>query len=84
MTKDQTASVTGPVSGGNRGWPFGATILDVEASGYREAEYFLEGTATRYQSANGTELEKDGHWQVEAAGTADFKTRLRRSRSDPA
>ena len=40
--------VTGPISGGARGWPFGASSLDVAALGYTEAEYLLEGVATRY------------------------------------
>ena len=41
--------VTGPVTGGSKGWPFGASMLDVAAFGYTEAEYLLEGTAVRYQ-----------------------------------
>jgi hypothetical protein len=68
--------VTGPVSGGRRGWAFGASLLDVSSFGYTEAEYLLEGTATRYRLAPGTELTRDGHWQVEPAGEAPFRTRM--------
>ncbi len=68
--------VTGPVTGGRRGWPFGASLLDVASYGYTEAEYLLEGTATRYRLAPGTELSRDGHWQAEPAGEAPFRTRM--------
>lgn len=68
--------VTGPVSGGSRGWPFAASMLDLAALGYEEAEYFLEGTATRYRLAPGTELTFDGHWTAEPAGEAPYRTRM--------
>lgn len=68
--------VTGPVTGGNKGWAFGASMLDVSAYGYTEAEYLLEGTASRYRLAPGTELTRDGHWRVEPAGEAPFRTRM--------
>src|SRR5215207_2828535 len=71
-----TPSLTGPITGGARGRPFGGPLLDLGRYGYREEEYFLEGTATRYRPAPGTELGRDGHWQVEPAGTAPYKTRL--------
>lgn len=69
------AVVSGPVEGG-RGWAFGATTQDVAALGYAEAEYFLEGSATRYRPVPGTELGPDGLWQAEPAGEALFKTRF--------
>lgn len=68
--------VTGPVRGGNRGWPFAASMLDVAAYGYGEAEYLLEGTATRYRLSPGTQLTRDGRWRVEAAGAAPYRTRM--------
>ena len=68
--------VTGPITGGTRGWPFGASTLDVSALGYVEAEYFLEGTATRYKLAPGAELRRDGHWDAVSAGEAPFRTRM--------
>src|SRR4051812_22310611 len=68
--------VGGPVRGGRHGWPFGGPAVDLDHYGYREDEFFLEGTATRYQLAAGTELTRDGRWEVEPAGTAPYKTRL--------
>src|SRR5687768_39737 len=68
--------VTGPVTGGSRGWPFGASMLDVAAYDYTEAEYLIDGTATRYGLAPGTELSRDGRWQVEPTAEAAFRTRM--------
>jgi len=77
--------VTGPVTGGKRGWPFAASMLDVAGYGYTEAEYLLEGTAVRYRLAPGAELSRDGKWHVEPAGEAPFRTRMLVYRpSDPA
>lgn len=71
-----TAALTGPVSGGVRGWPFGRPMGDLSAHGYREDEFFLEGTATRYRPRRGVELDRDGRWDVEPAETTAYKTRL--------
>lgn len=68
--------VTGPVTGGSRGWPFGASMLDLAHLGYSEEEYLLGGTATSYRLAPGAELSREGHWDVEPAGEAPFKTRM--------
>ena len=76
--------VTGPIAGGSRGHPFAASMLDVSAYGYTEAEYLLEGTATRYGLAPGTQLTRDGHWRAEPAGTASFRTRMLVYRPDDA
>lgn len=69
-------TVSGPLTGGRRGWPFGASMLDVSKYGYAEAEYLLEGIATRYRLAPGAELSRDGRWAVEPAGEAPFRTRM--------
>jgi hypothetical protein len=69
-------TVSGPVTGGSRGWPFAASTLDVANLGYTEAEFFLEGIATRFKLAPGTELTRDGRWSVEPAGEAPFRTRM--------
>ncbi len=85
MTELRRALVSGPVTGGVHGWPFGAPVVDLPARGYRMDEFFLEGEATRYLPAPGTELTGDGRWRVEPAGTTPFKTRLVVIRpSDPA
>jgi hypothetical protein len=67
--------VSGPIVGG-RGRPFAASMLDVAAYGYTEVEYLLEGSASRFRLASGAKLTRDGHWRVEAAGTAPFRTRM--------
>lgn len=70
------ATVTGPISGGDKGWPFAASMSDVKALGYIEEEYFLEGTATSFATAPGTTFGPDGLWQVVPKDEAPFKTRF--------
>ena len=70
------STIYGPVTGGDKGWPFGASMTDASAEGYSEAEYFIEGDATRYQLSDRAELSHDGHWEVESAGIAPFRTRF--------
>ena len=41
--------VTGPVSGGQHGRPFGASTRDLSAEGYVEEEYFFSGQAPVYK-----------------------------------
>ncbi|MCB1647050.1 MAG: hypothetical protein KDI36_16435 [Pseudomonadales bacterium] len=72
----QTATVTGPVTGGKFGWPFAASLQDVAQLGYIEEEYFLAGSAKRYRDINDSLSRRDGHWQAEEAGEAPFKTRM--------
>ena len=68
------ATLTGPVTGGERGNPFGA--VDATDQGYVTEEYFLAGSATAYELAEG-EHTPDGLWKTRpAADKADFKTRL--------
>jgi hypothetical protein len=68
------STVTGPVVGGTRGWPFGAATIDLDGVGYVEAEYFLEANATRYRPVG--ELGSDGRWTAEAGDSMPFRTRL--------
>ena len=77
--------ITGPIKGGSHGWAFGGPVLDFDAYGYTSEEFFLEGTASRYQPVDGTTLDRDGKWSVEACETQPFKTRFVVYRpSDPA
>lgn len=69
------ATLTGPVTGG-KGWPFAAPATDLDALGYRADEYFFEGEAVRYAPVAGTELGRDGRWQVEPVGGAPYKSRM--------
>jgi hypothetical protein len=65
-----------PLSGGARGWPFGRTVRDLERYGYVEEEYLIEGEATRYVPESETALGRDGRWEVTAADTVSFRTRM--------
>ena len=67
-------SVSGPITGGERGAPFAA--VDVADQGYVTAEYFLEGEATEVELADGGHGE-DGQWNTRpAAAKADYRTRM--------
>jgi hypothetical protein len=68
--------VSGPVTGGEKGWPFGRPSRDFDAVGYREEEYFLEGTATSFRPRPATDLDWRGRWEVEPADTAPYRTRF--------
>lgn len=68
--------VTEPRVAGSRGYPFGLTLVDLDAHGYRADEYFLEGVASRYRQAAGTDLGVDGRWSAEPSGTAPYRTRV--------
>ena len=68
--------ISGPVIGGNYGWPFAKSMLDVTSYGYEEAEYFIEGEATSYRQVDGTEWGRDGKWQAEPDMSSPYKTRL--------
>jgi Alpha/beta hydrolase domain len=70
------ARVSGPVTDGTRGWAFGGPTSDLAAAGYEQQEYFLEGDAVRYGPVPGTQLGRDGRWQVEPVETSPFKTRM--------
>jgi Alpha/beta hydrolase domain len=66
----RTASptVTGPIRGGRRGWPFGAFC------GYLEEEYFIAGQAMRFAPVGA--LGQEGRWSVEPTPPAPYKTRI--------
>lgn len=71
------ATITGPVVGGSRGWPFGAPDLaEVQAHGYVMEEFFVEGTATRYRARPGATPGIDRKWDTEPSRSAPYKTRL--------
>jgi len=67
-------TLSGPVTGGERGSPFAA--VDVADQGYLTEEYFLEGQAAGYELAEGTHT-LDGRWRTrQAENKAAFRTRL--------
>jgi Alpha/beta hydrolase domain len=67
--------VSGPVTTG-KGWAFGGPTVDLAQFGYRQDEFFVEGTARRYAQLQGTELGWDGRWQLEPTGSAPYATRI--------
>jgi len=48
--------------------------FDLQTVGYRQSEYFLEGTASAFTNLN--ELQPDGQWQVEPGEQAAYRTRI--------
>ena len=68
------ATLSGPITGGERGAPFAA--VSVADRGYLVEEYFLEGEATAYELADGTQG-ADGKWTTRTSSDkADFRTRM--------
>lgn len=71
--------VTGPLAG----TPVTTSRVALPPSGYVEQEFFVRGTATRYVQAGN--WGSDGRWDVTAAATAPYQTRiLVRRPADPA
>ena len=66
--------VSAPVTGGERGQPFGGFAAGAAPAGYSEEERFLSGSATSYEKVGtwGT----DGAWRVSPKSTAAYKVRL--------
>ena len=54
--------------------PYGTPAIDLAAMGYAVEEYYLEGTTVAYEYL--TNPAPDGHWEAEASGMADYRTRL--------
>lgn len=77
-------TVTGPVTGGSRGTPFGAMPRELaDRYGYVEEEYFVSGEATAYTEAG--PWGSDGRWAVTPSSTAPYTTRIVvRRPADPA
>lgn len=65
-------TLSGPVTVGRHGWPFGATMADLDSVGYTEEELLVSGDAPRYQPIGG--FGPDGRWAAERSGTAPFVT----------
>lgn len=66
--------LTGPIKGGQRGWPFGAFFGDLALRGYIEEEYFIEGEACTYEPL--ADLLSDGKWTLTSGQTFPYKTRF--------
>lgn len=71
-----SVQIEGPISGGERGFPYSASIVDLAPYGYSEQEYFISGRAHSFLPAPGTTLTADGRWSVVAGSDAPYKTRM--------
>jgi alpha/beta hydrolase family protein len=70
-----TAVITGPITGGDHGQPFGAmAAADLTAAHYTEQEFFVSGTASSFKPAG--PLGVDGRWTVKPDATAPFRIRV--------
>jgi hypothetical protein len=66
--------ITGPIKGGEHGWPFGAYFGNISTIGYVEEEFFIEGNAAHYTLVG--EWTNDGKWTLEKGYTSPYKTRI--------
>jgi hypothetical protein len=72
-------TVNGPIPGERTS----LSAVDLDAHGYVEEEFFVEGTARAYEPAG--QLGQDGRWTVQTTTTAPYRTRvLVRRPKDPA
>ena len=68
--------VNGPVTGGARGGPSAAPRSTSPRLGYEQDEYFFGGDAARYGPAPGTQLGRDGRWQVRPGRASPYESRM--------
>ena len=54
--------------------PASLSAVDLDAHGYVEQEFFVEGTARAYEPAG--QLGEDGHWAVQTTTSAPYRTRV--------
>jgi hypothetical protein len=66
--------ITGPITGGKHGTPFGAYFGDISTRGYVEEEYFIEGSAGKFDFVGN--YTPDGRWTMQKSGSTPYKTRL--------
>ena len=70
-----TATVSGPITGGNGRTVLGPGGFDLATVGYEQNEYFLSGRADSYTSSE--PLSSDGLWNtITTDGSADYTTRI--------
>lgn len=70
------AELSGPITGGAKGWPFSASVRDLSEVGYTETEYRFGGEAQRYVKADDPGYSVDGRWTVTEGRVSPFETRL--------
>jgi hypothetical protein len=62
------------ITDGVHGWAFAGSLADLDALGYCETEYVIEGSARRFRPT--APLGFDGRWVVEPTDQTPFQTRL--------
>jgi hypothetical protein len=67
-------TLDGPVTGGERGQPFGGWAADARPDGWVEEEWFLSGVATSYRRAGAWAA--DGRWDVTPDESAPYAVRM--------
>ncbi|KAL6818529.1 hypothetical protein GGI42DRAFT_338283 [Trichoderma sp. SZMC 28013] len=67
-------TVEGPISGGQRGYPFASYYGNIDEIGYIEEEFFLTGNATEYEPVG--DLSLDGKWNLKPTKSSYYKTRI--------
>jgi len=72
----RNATLSDPVTGGRRGWPFSLPLTDLASVGYLAEEFFLDGTAAAFEAEPGAELTVDGKWRFRPSRPAPFRTRV--------
>src|SRR5205823_4096704 len=72
----QPMSMSGPITGGERGRPWSAPQADLDERGYVMEEFFVDGTATSYRLKGDADQTPDGQWQAQEDDRAPFRTRL--------
>jgi hypothetical protein len=81
--QDAAPLLSGPVTGGERGQPFGGYPAGAAPAGYVEEERFVSGTARSYRRVG--DWGTDGRWDVTPDETAAYAIRiLVRRPADPA
>ncbi|KAL7933047.1 hypothetical protein V8C35DRAFT_281364 [Trichoderma chlorosporum] len=70
----QMPNVEGPISGGQRGYPFASFYGNIDEIGYIEEEFFLTGNASKYEPVGNLGL--DGKWNLTTTESSYYKTRI--------
>ncbi|UKZ53884.1 hypothetical protein TrVGV298_007686 [Trichoderma virens] len=66
--------VEGPISGGQKGYPFASFYGNISEIGYIEEEFFLTGNAKEYEQIG--DLGLDGKWDLKPTKSSYYKTRI--------
>lgn len=68
--------ITGPIARGTKGVAFASPEFDLSRYGYVVEEFFIEGQASAFDLAPGTDQGPDRKWRIVRRDPARYKTRL--------